>query len=115
MTYIKIPNREELIKKSYLCECGWHTKKFNGIFDEIEQFYNAEIKKLKNPWIKCSERLPEDEHVCLIIFKNCKVGLGDFSRSYNPKYDHKWISPFNHLPYEESPIYWQPIVPPEEL
>ena len=68
MTYIKIPNREELIGKfSYFT--GPHMVDYDveAICNEIEQFYNAEIEKrdkriaeLEQPWIKCSERLPRN-------------------------------------------------------
>ncbi len=141
---IKIPNREELIERfreelQFDLEDAAHK-----MFDQVEQFFNAEIEKkdkaiaelfteidglrteiemLKNPWIKCSEALPERlEEIILQI--NGKYYIGELR--YHDKVDcyYLYVPAYSDAEYlriffmddkENLEIKWQRIVPPEGI
>ena len=147
MATIKIQNREGLKKKIIDENYQLALKSVvETCFSNIEQFYNAEIekaqkelnlrehrinllqstlnmeKKHSNPWVKCSERLPEENQEVLLSIEG-KRYIGELIYNdkameyylYVPAYSEaEYLKSFYMDDKENLNILWQRIVPPGE-
>lgn len=65
-------------------------------------------------WIKCSERLPENDRDVLIYNPKDGIGIGEFDADVVSNSNSGWESYYDWAPYM-SPIFWMPLPkPPKE-
>lgn len=59
-------------------------------------------------WIKCCDRLPENDDSVLIYNPKDGISTGEFNASEVSKYNSGWDSAYDWAPYM-SPTHWMPL------